>query len=140
MMILKHKKNIIRTTASLDIKCSPPFTKTIIFGRINANVSKSELWDYFYQFGNILKISVEFNSKEEQFEGLGYVTVGDEMTFNNILSSTHYFKGCLLLVNHSDPQTGNVPMLHEDLRIKVTNIPDKLTRGQFEYIFGELRI
>lgn len=46
------------TTARMDIPLAPPFQKSIVFGRIQANFTKSELLDYFFRFGNILDVSV----------------------------------------------------------------------------------
>lgn len=127
----------IDVTAKLSIATTTPYQKSIVFGRLDGNFTKSELFDYFFQFGDILKISVEFNSIEEQFQGLGVLTVGNESTFKAILKHDHYFKGIHLSVDQVDPEHIHIPMLKEDLRVKVLNIPSRMSKGMFKTLISE---
>ena len=127
-----YNKPLVKTTARLTIPTTVPYQKSIVFGRINSNFTKSELLDYFFQFGNILKVNIEFNQLDQEFKGLGFVTVGDDATFRKILTSVHYFKGQLLSVDKVNPRHIPIPMFSEDLRVKVTGIPDMISKGEFQ--------
>jgi RNA recognition motif-containing protein len=128
---MSPKSPPVTTTATLKIPTSNAHEKCIIFGNIDANFDKTELYDHFSQFGNVSDIHVQFHKDDQEFKGLGFVKVTDDETFRKILRATHFFKATRLTVDHAMNPAEARQLPNVELRAKLTNIPEKMTKGQF---------
>lgn len=122
----------------IDLNKQTSFERSIVFGRILGQYCKSELWDYFSQFGKILNLHVEYNSTLEDFLGLGFLTVGDHITFDNILTQTHHFKGNEISVDFAQTEDNQKNLPVSNLRVKICNIPNRMSKGQFNEIIQKM--
>jgi RNA recognition motif-containing protein len=128
---MSPSKSVV-TTAQLNIPNTPEFQESIVFGIVDSSFSKSELKEYFSQFGSIRNVNLEFNPLTQQFQGLGFVTAANEQTFKNIMAANHIFKGTNLNMEAIRPEGEQAVMkLDEGLRARVDNIPVDMTKGEF---------